>query len=85
MDRVESHESGPVRECEIFLHLGSYSQWTGFKNYWACEFADDSRFRSTRRVMNGWHHFESFGPSMSERRVMYISLDEGYFRDWEVS
>ena len=26
MDRVESHESGPVRECKLFLYRGSYAQ-----------------------------------------------------------
>ena len=33
--------------------------------------------------MNGWHHFESLGLRKSDRRVMYISLGEGYLRDWE--
>ena len=28
MDRVESYESGTVRECELLLHRGSYAHWT---------------------------------------------------------
>ena len=35
--------------------------------------------------MNGWHHFESLGLRKADRRVMYIPLGDGYFRDWEVS
>ena len=35
--------------------------------------------------MNGWNRFESLGLRKSDRRVMYISLGEGYFRDWEAS
>ena len=52
MDRVESYESGTVRYSEFFLHRGSYAQWTDFKNYWARDFADESRFRSTRVIIN---------------------------------
>ena len=85
MDRVESSEVGAVRDCEYFLHTGSYAQWAGFKNYWARDFADESRFRATRRVMNGWHHFESLGLRKSDRRGMYICLGECYFRDVEAS
>ena len=47
LDRVESPESGAIRHCEYFLHRGSYDHWTGFKNYWARDFAEESRFRST--------------------------------------
>ena len=83
LDRVESPESGTIRDFEYFVHRGSYAHWTGVKNYWARDFADESRFRSTRRVMNGWHHFESLGIRKSDRRVMYITLGDGYFRDWE--
>ena len=32
LNRVESPESGAIRDCEYFLHRGSYAQWNGFKN-----------------------------------------------------
>ena len=70
MDRVESPDSGAICDCEYLLHRGSYAHWTGFNNYWAPDVADESRFRSTRRVMNGWHHFQSLGLRKSDRRVM---------------
>ena len=32
MYRVESSESGAVRDCEYFLYRSSYAQWFGLKN-----------------------------------------------------
>ena len=35
--------------------------------------------------MNGWHHFESLGICKVDRRMMYVTLGDGYFRDLRAS
>ena len=71
---IEPRSASAIRECELFLQRGSYREWNGFKFYWVLDFADESRFRDTRRVMNGWNQFHSLGLRKSNRRTIYIPI-----------
>ena len=77
--------SSVVREAELFVHRGCYSHWIGFNEYFARDFADEARFRDTRHVANGWHHFEALGLRKCDRRDMYWVVSQSWRQEWDVA